>query len=241
MSGVSLASRLRQQLSLSLADHPRLFYPVMRRRAAYRGVLISEQTELVVEGYPRSGNTFAVAAVQFAQARPVVIARHTHAPAQVIEAARRGLPTLVLLRDPRDASMSLVIREPQISLALALRRYVRFYSRLAPFHNSFIVATFAQVTTDFGVVIERLNARCGLDLAPFQHTPENCARVFEMVEEMERKTLGGQLRETRVARPSAVRDTLKMGLIHAFEDPEYRSLLDTCYSLHREFQAMFRE
>lgn len=240
MPDVGLAGRLRQELSLSLADHPRLFYPVMRRRATYRGVLISEQTELVIEGYPRSGNTFAVAAVQFAQPRPVVIARHTHAPAQVIEAARRGLPTLVLLRDPRDAGMSLVIREPKISLALALRRYVRFYSRLAPFYKSFIVGTFAEVTTNCAVVIERLNARCGLELAPFRHTPENCARVFEMVEEMERRTLGGLLRETRVARPSAVRDSIKASLIPALEDPAYRSLLDTCYSLHREFQEMSR-
>jgi hypothetical protein len=237
MAAVTYAGRLRQELSLHLADHPRLFYPVMRQRTAYRGVLISRQTELVIEGYPRSGNTFAVAAVQFAQGRPMAIARHTHAPAQVMEATRRRLPTIVLLRDPRDAGLSLVIRERHVSPALALRRYLRFYGRLAPFSNRFIVATFAQVTTDLGAVIERVNSRWGLQLTPFHHTPANRAAVFEIMEDMERRTTGGILSETRVARPSAARDSLKHEFAHAFDRPAYRSLLDACYRLHEKFEA----
>jgi hypothetical protein len=240
MSTVSLASRLRQELSLHLADHPRLFYPVMRQRPAYRGVLISHETELVVEGYPRSGNTFAVAAVQFAQGRAMAIARHTHAPAQVIEAVRRNLPTLVLLRDPRDAGVSLVIREANVSPGLALRRYLRFYGRLASFCEGFIIATFDQVTMDLGTVTERLNSRWGLKLTPFQHTSSNRARVFEIMEDMERRAAGGVLAETRVARPSADRDKLKHDLTHTFDHPRYRPLLDACYTLHDKFEARSR-
>jgi hypothetical protein len=240
-SDVGLATRLRQELSLRLADHPPLFYPVMRRRSHYRGILITERTNVVVEGYPRSGNTFAAAALRFAQERPVTIARHTHAPAQVMEAVRRGLPTLLLLRDPRDATLSLVIREPAVSLALALRRYLRFYSRIAPLWKGYVVATFEQVTTDFSQPIERLNARCDLRLATFAHTPENCAKVFAILEDMERQTLHGVLYETRVARPSKVRDALKAEMRHAFDSPAHRKLLDSCETLFGEFQAMSRE
>ena len=239
--GASVARRLRQTLSLGLADHPRLFYPVMRRRAAFKAVLISDRTGLVIEGYPRSGNTFAVTAVQFAQEHPLNIARHTHAPAQVMEAARRGLPTLLLVRDPRDACVSLVLRDPDISLAFALRRYVRFYSRVAPFWKSYIVASFAQVTTDLSIVVERLNVRFSMGLAPFVHTPENCDRVFGIVEDMSRQLLGGVLKETRVARPSAVRDALKANAMRGLEDQGCRTLLDACNSRYREFLDLARE
>jgi hypothetical protein len=40
------------------------------------------------------------------------IAHHLHAPAQVIRAARWRILTLVLMRRPRDAVLSLVIRDP---------------------------------------------------------------------------------------------------------------------------------
>jgi hypothetical protein len=239
--GASVARRLRQTLSLGIADHPCLFYPVMRRRAAYRAVLISDRTGLVIEGFPRSGNTFAVTAVQFAQDHPLSIARHTHAPAQVMEAARRGLPTLVLVRDPRDACVSLVIRDPDISLAFALRRYDRFYSRVAPLWKSYIVASFAQVTSDFSLVVQRLNVRFNTGLAPFVHTPENCDRVFGIVEDMSRRMLGGVLKETRVARPSVVRNALKASAMRGFEDQGCRTLLDACNSRYREFLDLARE
>ena len=77
-----LGSRLRRSVSLLLGDYPRLYYPVMRHHRRYKELLITDATELVLEGYPRSGNTFAVAALQFAQDRPLRIARHTHMPAR---------------------------------------------------------------------------------------------------------------------------------------------------------------
>jgi hypothetical protein len=40
------------------------------------------------------------------------IAHHLHAPAQVIRAARWWILTPVLMRRPRDAVLSLVIRDP---------------------------------------------------------------------------------------------------------------------------------
>jgi hypothetical protein len=157
----------------------------MRRHKRYRDLLISADTQVVIEGYPRSGNTFAVAAVQFAQERPLRIARHTHSPAQVIEAVHRGLPTLVLVREPRDAGVSLVIREPDVSLEFAFRRYLRFHNRIRPHVAGFVVATFNEVVSDFGPVVVRLNQRFGLTLTPFQHTGSNCEVVFRMVEDMD--------------------------------------------------------
>jgi len=229
---------LGRVLRLVLADHPRLYYPVMRRRPFYKDLLISDRTELVIEGYPRSGNTFAVAALQFAQPRALNIARHTHSPAQVIEAARRRLPLLVLVREPRDAAVSLVIREPPLTLELALRRYIRFHRRIHPYRASYVVGTFDEVTTDYTPVLERLNSAFGLKLAPFQHTPANREAVFKIVEEMERRAFQGQLVETRVARPSPARAEPKARLLETLARGRHRALLEDCHGLYQGFLSL---
>src|SRR5207247_8264431 len=53
------------------------------------GEVATAETEICIEGFPRSGNTFAVIAFQQAQTRTVSIAHHVHAPGSVIGAARR--------------------------------------------------------------------------------------------------------------------------------------------------------
>ena len=60
----------------------------------------------MIDGYTRSASTYAVYAFQLSQARPVRVAHHLHAPAQLIEAARRGVPTLMVIREPRGALLA---------------------------------------------------------------------------------------------------------------------------------------
>jgi hypothetical protein len=193
---------------------------------------------LVVEGFPRSGNTFVVAALQFAQPRGLVIARHTHYPAQVIEAVRRGLPLLVLVREPRDAAASLVIREPVFTPMNALKRYLRYYRRILPYHHRYVVGTFTEVTTNLAPVVERLNRAFRLNLEPFEHTPANCEAVFHLVEDMERRAYRGVLAETRVARPSSVRQAPKAHLMEEMSEPRHRDVLARCDDLFRRFEEL---
>ena len=54
------------------AKYPSLALPIARRR---HGVPVGPSTEVVIEGFPRSGTSFAVAAFRIAQRRPVEIAR----------------------------------------------------------------------------------------------------------------------------------------------------------------------
>jgi len=63
------------------------------------GSRITGETEVVIDGFPRSGNTFAVVAFRQAQSRRVSVAHHGHVPALAIEAHRRGVPALVLIRE----------------------------------------------------------------------------------------------------------------------------------------------
>jgi hypothetical protein len=165
---------------MHVSEHPSLYLPFARRK--YPGPspeVIGPETELVIDGYTRSATTFAVYALQLSQAKPVRLAHHLHAPAQLIEAARRGVPALVLIREPHGAVLSQVVREPWVTVSGALIAYSRFYTCLVPCRDRFVVGEFEQVTSDFGAVVRRLNTRFGTSFAEFTHTE---ARVREVLD-----------------------------------------------------------
>lgn len=193
----------------SIARYPTIALPMQRLRG--RGELIDESTEVVIEAFPRCASSFAVAAFRLAQEpSPTNIAHHTHMPAQVIQAARRAVPTMVLLRPAVDAVVSHVIRSPDLSVRAAMRGYLRFYGPLLQLRGGFMTATFDEVIGGFGVAIERLNVRFHTAFAPFEHTPENVARIDREIEHDYRSREGsGERLEAIIPRPSTSRETVK--------------------------------
>lgn len=176
MNTGTAATRARHIVRTRFSEYPQVYLPFARVK--YPGPspeVISDATELVVDGYTRSASTFAVYALQLAQDRPVRMAHHLHAPAQLVEGARRGLPSLLVIREPRGAILSQMVREPGVALRDALVAYIRFHAKLLPYRDSFVVGEFEEITHDFGVVIRRLNARFDLDLAePRPGQAEEC-------------------------------------------------------------------
>jgi hypothetical protein len=148
---------------------------------------IGPATEIVIEGFPRAANTFSVFAFQLAQERPVRVAHHLHAPIQVATGVAMGIPVIVLVRRPSDAVLSLVLRNPYISMRRALRDYATFYEHVLPLRSGCVVAPFEAVTSDFGSVVRRVNERYGTEFVPFDAAPENVAECYSLIEE---KSLG---------------------------------------------------
>lgn len=205
----------------------------------YRSVAIRRSTELVIEGFPRSANTFAVAAFAVAQGTSVEalhIARHSHAPAQVARATQRGLPTILLIRKPEDAVISLVQRE-RVSLPVALDSYIAFHRAVAPYAEHTVIASFDEVTSDFGSVIRRLNRRYGTRYREFTPIPANVEMALRLVEDMERLHAGGPVLESRVARPSGARDLEKPRLRCALTSGSFKAQLERASDLYSQFAA----
>lgn len=190
-SGKLLAGA-RWELRTLLGRYPAVALPLLRARGG-DGFLapIRDETEVVIEGFPRSGNTFAVAAFHFAQLpRDVKIAHHVHLPAQLLSAVRLGLPAVVLVRNPEECVPSLVVREPALGVRGALRGWVRFHAPLVGVRDSLVVATFEEATTDVAGVVRRVNERFGTRFRPFDSTPENLAAVAALIERGDRNTFG---------------------------------------------------
>ena len=179
---VTLTRRVRHRLRTRFTEYPSLYLPFARYK--YPGPspeVISSATELVIDGYTRSASTFAVYALQLAQPVPVRLAHHLHAPAQLIAAARAGVPALAVIREPRGALLSQLIREPDVALRDALIAYTRFYQRLLPYRDRLVAADFDEVTKDFGAVTRRINDRFDTTFAEFEPSERNTQRCFELI------------------------------------------------------------
>lgn len=187
-----------------LLETPVLGDAYMLARRPLRPNRVTARTELVLEGYPRSANTYGRFA--FDHVNPGTrVSSHTHSALSVIRGLQRGLPCIVLLRDPRDAVPSLLQWMPGLTAASALKYYIRYYSRLMHVRSDLVVAPFELVHNNFGTIIDECNERFGSSFVPYRPTRTNEMAVRKHVELMSRRNFGGDLRETSVARPSSAR------------------------------------
>ncbi len=205
--------RALRRIHRRLGDHPAALPLILRATPLGTERAITDRTELVIEGYPRSGNTFAVFAFQHAQPREVVVASHVHVPAQVVRAVQREVPTLVVVREPVATVASLVIAAPHVTLQRAFREYTHYHEILLPHRQGFVLADFDQVTTDLGSVITEVNRRFGTEFAPFVHTVEVEAEVLRAIDAHHLAVHGGA--EDLAPRPSGARTTRSETIVRA--------------------------
>lgn len=193
------AALFARRVSDVLEQWPSLYSWVMRWRFRGRETqqwLVDRRSDVVIEGFQRSANSFAVRAFRMAQpdaGRRLRIATHIHSPAQIALAARWGIPAILLVRHPDDAVVSVLawarqlnklppeaFKGPDINRLARYwtLRYCLFYERARAYRSHFVMAPFDQVTRDFGSVIDRMNKRFGTAFQRFAHTPEAQDAIF---------------------------------------------------------------
>lgn len=131
-----------------------------------RGRLTRRDTDLVLEGFPRSGNSFSVFAFMNCGAADLDIAHHVHSPSQIVTAARYGIPAILLLRRPEDAAAAGIAKIATHTLSDLLRAYTIYYRTLCPLREHFVIAPFETLTSDAGRVVEAVNSRFGTGFDP---------------------------------------------------------------------------
>lgn len=230
--------RLKYGLVSWIRPYPSLFLPYASVAGAQNQARVRRETEIVIEGFERSGNTFAVIAFSNAQSRRVQIAHHLHAAAQIIYAAKQHIPTIVLLRDPEEAILSFLLFHPAISASQAMNTWLRFYAPLLPFKDAFVLARFETVVSDFGRVIRSVNGRFGTEFREFEHTEENVNACFEEMEQGERAKLGNSWVEETVARPSTWRDERKDAIRSRFHDVGVAHLRSRLREVYATFESL---
>ena len=211
--------------------HPWLYMPFARRwHPDMEHRFVDPDTELVVEAFGRSGSTFVMLAFESAQKRPVKTAHHTHAAAQVVVAARMGIPTLLIVREPIDATLAHMTRR-KIPAKPALQSWIRYHSHVLPYQDRLLIVPIAAISTDVGAVTRAINERFGTSFEEFEHTPENEARLFETIEADNFKKYGKAT--YWVARPTAARLAEKDARRREIDDPRLDKLKERALDIYR--------
>ena len=197
---------LRYRLHTHLGRWHWLGFTLYKLFGLHRGRLATPATDLVIEGFPRSGTTYFAYAFHAAQPAPMHIVFHVHSPTAVQHAIRLRVPTLVVIRRPEDAVHSAKLRLPEIPTVVFFERYRVFYETLEPHLAHVVVADFNEVVGDVAGVTERLNAKFGTAFRLFDPTPKNIAAVNRELDSRNAPLGGGPLTSYR---PNPVKAALK--------------------------------
>lgn len=192
MTSLSVRKRLLLRQASELIElSPDLYRAAMLTRyrtSWFKTRIISPAHDVSIESYPRSASSFAVRAFK-AENPTASVATHTHSPAQVVLAARWGVPSMVLIRDPAGAIISNLALLSQASgesfseeerdqlVASNTKRYARFHERINPYRDSFVLVSFSEATTNLGAAIDRLNHKFGTEFTRFELNSDSVKRV----------------------------------------------------------------
>jgi hypothetical protein len=173
---------------------------------AMRLTRVSSKTQIVIDGYPRSGNGYCLAAMQYANP-DVLIASHRHSPSSALAGLRHHLPVIVLIRPPRAAIASALQFEPDQDPAWGFELYRRYYEGILPVADRVLIATFDEVTEDFGEVTRRCNKRFNTDFVPYQRTEASERELSSKLDGYSIDRYGEQALGRVAARPSSTRQS----------------------------------
>ena len=151
-------SHIREIVRRWVRRHPLLYFSLVGHRKAVRRLRAKKNTQLVLEGFPRSANTTSVYALLYANQQSIKIAHHLHAPAHVVYAVRNKIPCLVIFRHPIDCVASLMVMHKGGDPVQLLKDYIDFAKITIKNQKFMVVADFREVVLNgIGPSIDRLN------------------------------------------------------------------------------------
>jgi hypothetical protein len=190
---------------------------------------VTQKTDLLIEGYPRSGNTYARIAFLMACNNAFVVSSHLHCIGNVRRAIRLDKPILILIRKPLDAVSSyLVYQGERLPARQALYEYIDFYTFVLNNREHIVVASFEEVTESFDQVIARINQHFDTTFPLFEPTEENNNKCMELIRDQISPWLVDRLswsNERKVSMPASGRGTLKQSACNRLEDVRCQQLL----------------
>lgn len=215
-----------------IEKRPALYMCLLRlknRGRTFEKVMLSEATELVVEGFPRCANSFAAQSIRLlsrVHGRELRFATHAHSPAHVIAGLRLNKPALVVIREPKAAIVSLQALSLQSGARVEgtnnlLKRYIHFYEMLMPYRSQLVISRFERTTSDYPSVIRELNERFDLGLPQVESQAELEALVVPASKEH--------------LSPSEGRNRVKEKFQAAFDEHANRQLIARAMQAYRNF------
>jgi len=172
--------------------------------------------DVIVEGYPRSGNTYAVHMLRI-MCPGLRWISHTHSGGTLLWAQKHGIPSLILMREPQEAAVSLYIYQMQnIGLHLCFREWEAFY-RNALQRDAVSFVSFDSLTSNTEASLCSALSNIGLASSIKNNLPPNPRSTFRASHDHDkrhlRKVRGVNYGEEQANRPSEKRDIVKKQIL----------------------------
>lgn len=173
---IELKHKAANKLVTFMSSTPSLYYGMRRLTNRMDDFCTTADSEIVIEGYPRSANSSTVYEFIHRQGRDIRVAHHKHHAAQILRGVELGKPAVALIRPHRDAILSnlalgreALIREGESAMGrvnfLTLEdvtvSWLQFYRAILPLAATIVIAPFKEVTADISHMIEDINSRYG--------------------------------------------------------------------------------
>ena len=196
-------------------------------------LLVNRDTDIVIEGFGGSGNTFALRAFMHPQILPYDVTHHTHTTSQLHYAVRSEIPIILLSRNPTDAVISLVSRglvgnrkhdmsaeRIRLEAKILLERYKKYHNCIKGYKDQMVVADFDDAMSDFGSVVQKINKRYNREFLLFNNNEENLAYIWK---------------RQKIAKSGTKRAVDKDFVEKILSESEVLPLIDECAELYRYF------
>ena len=185
-------------------------YAHLIRRYPERLIATADK-DLVIEGFPRSANTFIVEFMELSarsRGRQLSIAHHTHDPKNIEFGMANEIPCLVLIRDPLEAVTSYCIYHG-LPIAESASRYEMFYESLTHLGKPIPIIDFELILSSPSSVMGIVNRYYAVDLPiPEDHETISKLAVAE-IKQRSIKTHGHENYTRKSGAPSSDRTPLK--------------------------------
>jgi len=89
-----------------LDNYPSIYTKVHKKFSSNKGLFFNYDTDLVIDGFPSSGNTFLYRSFCKRVKNPLNISHHMHSTSQIRIATLGNVPVLLCFRDPIDTAVS---------------------------------------------------------------------------------------------------------------------------------------
>jgi hypothetical protein len=147
--------RVRFYIKNQIINSESLYLPYSRFKSP--DFTVDKNSDITIEGFMRSGNTFAY--YQFKDAnKNLNIAHHRHSNTQITFSVRNKIPTLLLIRNPIDVIVSTYIffdkKIPEKQIA---KSWIQFYRPLIKLREEIIISDFNNTINNFAKTVEQVN------------------------------------------------------------------------------------
>lgn len=180
----------------------------------YEDHLITKQdTQLVIEGYPRSSNTCLVDYIRYLYEKENInqlkISHHTHCFQNIELALLYNIPVSILIRTPFEAILSSFIYSgTNTSLENRFEHYINFYAEVNKVIDDVLLIEFSNVINNIEYVLSKMRTKFNI---PIPHASANNEEL-EMVRKSEKirgHKIHGENYNMRNAFPNEQREIIK--------------------------------